>query len=80
VKIIALHGMLYLLALKGIKEICPVSYIFCWSGIKFSTGDVSKTLLSDSKVFENWPNYSGTLFREVNEFSSLLSTLIVCLV
>ena len=55
-KIITLHGMLYLLALKGIKEICPVSYIFCWIGIKFSTGSFSKTLLSDSKVFENWPN------------------------
>jgi Na+-translocating ferredoxin:NAD+ oxidoreductase RnfD subunit len=54
--IITLHGMLYLLALKGIKEICPVSYIFCWFGIKFSTGCISKTLLSDSKVFENWPN------------------------
>jgi hypothetical protein len=47
VKIITVQSMLYLLALKGIKEICPVSYVFCWIGIKFSTG-AGKTLLSDS--------------------------------
>jgi len=40
---------------KGHKEICPLSYIFCWTEITFSTGGVSTTIMSDSKVFENWP-------------------------
>lgn len=55
-KIITVQGMLYLLECKGIKEICPVSYIFRWIGIKFSKGGASKTLLSDIKFFFNWSN------------------------